>query len=312
MRRTIQLPATVDGRLDRALAGVLGIGRATIKRAFLLGKVRLHGRRLRASEPAAPGALVEIELEEPAGPPLPNFQQPLDVLAQSARWLVVDKPAGMATHPLHVQEEETLANAVVARYPECIQASPHPREGGAVHRLDRETSGCVLFARDRQAWERLHAQLAARQVEKVYRALVMGRVITGGVCSVPLAQRGGRVVPVPDELAADRLSKKAGRPRPAETHFEIERSLVRHTLLSVVIVTGVMHQIRAHLAYLGFPVVGDQLYGGAAAEVPGWQRHFLHAARLGFEAPEGGRTVVDSPLAADLTAFLEQIGAGTD
>jgi 23S rRNA pseudouridine1911/1915/1917 synthase len=309
MRREIRLPLTAEGRLDRMLADQLGVGRASVKRAFLLGEVRVHGRRVRASEPATPGALVEIEVEDPAGPPRPDSEQPLTVLAQSTRWLVVDKPSGMATHPLHDQEGGTLANAVAARHPECAQASPDPREGGAVHRLDQETSGCVLFARDRRAWEKLHQQLVERRVEKVYRALVVGRMITGGVCSIPLAQRGGRVVPVPDELAADRLSKKAGRPRPAETRWEIERSTARHTLLSVVIITGVMHQIRAHLAYLGFPVVGDRLYGGAAVEVPGWQRHFLHAVRLGFEAPEGGRVVAESPLPPDLVAFLEQVAA---
>ncbi len=312
MKRDILLPATTKGRLDRAVADTLGLGRAAVKRAFLLGDVRVRGRRARAGDPASPGMLVEIDVEEPAGPPAPEPHRPLTVVAESPRWLVADKPAGVATHPLRAGEGGTLANAVVARYPDCALASPNPREGGAVQRLDLETSGCVLFARDREAWERLRAQLAGRQVEKIYRALVMGRLSAGGVCSVPLAQRGGRVVPVPDALAADRLSGKAGRPREAETRYEVERSLARHTLLSVQIITGVMHQIRAHLAFLGHPVVGDSLYGGAAAEVPQWRRHFLHAARLGFERPEGGRAVVESPLPPELEAFLEQLDTTGD
>ncbi len=306
MKRRISLPPTAAGRLDRALADALGVGRARIKAAFLSGGVRVRGRRARGSDPAEPGAPVEIEMAEPPGPPVPEVGPSLAVLADSPRWLVADKPAGVPTHPLRAGEVGTLANAVAARFPECALASPDPREGGAVHRLDLETSGCVLFARDREAWQALRAQLAGRSVEKIYLALVLGRLSAGGVCSVPLAQRAGRAVPVPDE---ERPPARAARPRPAETRFEVERSFARHTLLRVRIVTGVMHQIRAHLAHLGHPVAGDVLYGGEAAAVPGLSRHFLHAARLGFERPEGGRAEVESPLPSDLVAFLERLEA---
>jgi 23S rRNA pseudouridine1911/1915/1917 synthase len=302
MKREISLPPTAAGRLDRALADALGVGRARVKAAFLSGGVRVRGRRARGSDPAEPGAPVEIEMEEPAGPPAPEAEHPLAVLAESPRWLVADKPAGVATHPLLAGEGGTLANAVAARYPECALASPDPREGGAVQRLDLETSGCVLFARDPEAWRALRGQLAGRSMEKVYLALVLGRMAAGGICSVPLAQRAGRVVPVPDEA---RLPARAARPRPAETRFEVERAFARHTLLRVRLVTGVMHQIRAHLAHLGYPVAGDVLYGGEAASVPGLHRHFLHAARLGFERPEGGRADVESPLPRELVSFLE-------
>ncbi len=306
MKRALSLPPTAAGRLDRTLADALGVGRARIKAAFLSGGVRVRGRRARASDPAEPGAPVEIELEEPAGPPAPEAGLPLAVLAESPRWLVADKPAGSATHPLLAGEGGTLANAVAARDPECARASPDPREGGAVQRLDLETSGCVLFARDREAWQALRAQLAGRTMEKIYLALVLGRMASGGVCSVPLAQRAGRVVPVPDP---ERLPARAARPRPAETHFEVERALPRHTLLRVRIVTGVMHQIRAHLALLGHPVAGDVLYGGEAAAIAGLGRNFLHASRLAFERPEGGRAEVESPLPADLVALLERLAA---
>ncbi len=307
MKRQVCLPPTAAGRLDRALAHALGVGRARIKAAFLSGGVRVRGRRARGSDPAEPGAPVEIEMEEPAGPPAPAADLPLVVLADSPRWLVADKPAGVATHPLLAGEGGTLANAVVARYPECALASPDPREGGAVQRLDLETSGCVLFARDREAWQALRAQLVGRTMEKSYLALVLGRMAAGGVCSVPLAQRAGRSVPVPDE---ERLPARAARPRPAETRFEVERAFARHTLLRVRIVTGVRHQIRAHLAYLGHPVAGDVLYGGEAAALPGLGRNFLHASRLAFERPEGGRAEVESPLPPELVSVLERLEAG--
>ncbi len=242
MKHEVRLPLTAQGRLDRALADALGVGRAAVKRAFQLGDVRVGGRRARASDAVTPGGLVVVELEPPAGPPAPEPEAPLRVLVEHPRLLVVEKPAGVAVHPLAPGEGGTLANAVVARHPECAEASPDPREGGAVQRLDLETSGCVLFARDREAWEELHEALRARRVEKLYLALVLGRVTSGGVLSVPLAQRGGRVLPAPDEIAVERLAAKGATPRPAETHYDVERSFERFTLLRVRIVTGVMHQ----------------------------------------------------------------------
>jgi 23S rRNA pseudouridine1911/1915/1917 synthase len=310
VRRTVTLPAGAAGRLDRALADALGLGRATVKRAFALGEVRVAGRRARAADPAAPGLAVEVEVEDPRGPPVPEPEAPLAVLLEHPRFLVVDKPAGVAVHPLQAGERGTLAGAVVARFPECAAASLDPREGGAAQRLDRETSGCVLFARDRDAWERIHDQLRRSAVEKVYLALACGRVVTGGVCSAPLAQRGGRVVPAPDAEVEARLREQGLSPRPAETRWEVERRFARHTLLRVRIATGAMHQIRAHLALLGHPVAGDRLYGGEAAALPGLARHFLHAARLGLESPDGGRVVVESPLPPELEAVLEGLPPG--
>jgi 23S rRNA pseudouridine1911/1915/1917 synthase len=303
-RREVRLPEGAAGRLDRAVADALGLGRAAVKRAFQLGTVRVDGRRVRASDPAVPGLAVVLEVEEPAGSPVPDAGDPLRVLAGSARWIVADKPAGVATHPLRAGERGTLANAVAAEYPECAEASIDPREGGAVHRLDADTSGCVLFARDREAWTALRRQLTDRTVEKVYLALVSGRVSSGGACSVPLAQRGGRSVPVPDDGSGDRLPARAGAPRPAETRFTVARAFPRHTLLEVRIPTGAMHQIRAHMAFLGHPVAGDVDYGGAASALPGLGRHFLHAWKLAFDRPEGGRLEVESPLPPELAGAL--------
>ncbi len=304
-RRELRLPPAATGRLDRALSDALGLGRAAVKRAFREGSVKVEGRRARPGDPATPGSLVSLEIEEPAGPPAPEPGAPLGVLLEHPRLLVVDKPAGIAVHPLHPGEAGTLANAVVARYPECAAASPDPREGGAVQRLDVGTSGCVLFARDRAAWEEIHEALGGRSVEKVYLALVGGRVSSGGVVSVPLAQRGGRAVAAPDPEAEERLRSKGLRPRAAETHYEVAERFPRHTLLRVRIVTGVTHQIRAHLAHLGFPVSGDGDYGGAG--LPGLGRQFLHACRLALDAPGSGRIQSESPLPGDLEAILERL-----
>ena len=307
MRQEVELPKDASGRLDRALADLLGLGRAAVKRAFAEGKVRVLGRRARASDPALPGLSLTVEVDGPNGPPLPQGEMPLEVLAETARALIVDKPAGVAVHPLASGETGTLANAVAARYPECADASPSSREGGAVHRLDLETSGCVAFARDREAWEELQGELKGKRAKKRYLALAVGRLEAGGSCLVPLAQRGGRVFPAKDELAFDRLFGKGFRPRPAETLYEVARRFRDHTLVEVELVTGVMHQIRAHLAYLGHPVAGDLLYGGEAARVPLLGRHFLHAAHLALLGPGGERIEAVSPLPADLEAVLRTL-----
>lgn len=307
MRHELRLPLTVTGRLDRAVADALGLGRAAVKRAFLLGDVRVGGRRARAGDPARPGALVTVELEPPAGPPAPEPYAPLRVLLVHPRLIVVDKPPGIAVHPLAPGEGGTLANAVVARHPECAGASPDPREGGAVQRLDLDTSGCILFARDREAWDRIHAALQEHRVEKDYLALVAGRVVAGGVISTPLAQRGGRAVAAADPVAEERLRAKGLRPRAAETRYEVEERLERHTLLRVRIVTGVMHQVRAHLAHLGHPVAGDALYGGAASATASLRRQFLHAVRVALDAPGGERVEATAPLARDLESVLEAL-----
>jgi 23S rRNA pseudouridine1911/1915/1917 synthase len=305
MKREVRLPEDATGRLDRAVADALGVGRAAVKEAFALGSVRVEGRRARGRDPAVPGARVEIELDVGEQHVVPDPDAPLRVLAEAPGWIVADKAAGIATHPLRDGESGTLANAVVARYPECATATPDARDGGALQRLDVETSGCVLFARSREAWEVLRRQFAERTVEKLYLALVNGRVESGGACSVALAQRGSKVVPVPD---LERPPKSIGKPREAETRFDVRRSFAGHTLVEVRIVTGVMHQIRAHMAYLGHPVAGDLLYGGAAAVLPGLERHFLHASVLGFEWPAGGSVRVESPLPQELERALERFG----
>ncbi len=128
MRRDVRLPLDAGGRLDRAVADALGVGRAAVKQAFAAGRVRVEGRRARGRDPAVPGALVEVEVESPLAPPSPDPDMPVRILAEGPGWLVADKPAGIATHPLRAGETGTLANGIVARYPECAEASPDPRD----------------------------------------------------------------------------------------------------------------------------------------------------------------------------------------
>jgi 23S rRNA pseudouridine1911/1915/1917 synthase len=215
---------------------------------------------------------------------------------------VVAKPAGPATHPLRDGETGTLANAVAARYPECAAASASPREGGAAHRLDGGTSGLVVFARDRAAWDALRAAFHDGRVAKQYLALVIGEVSRPGEIDAPIAHSGGRAVVHGDMDAATRHDAL-----PASTSFVPEARYRGYTLLRVTAATGRMHQVRVHLAHLGTPVVGDTLYGFATADAPPVDGFFLHAAVLELPHPDGGKARYEAPLPADRRAALAKL-----
>jgi 23S rRNA pseudouridine1911/1915/1917 synthase len=209
----------------------------------------------------------------------------------------------MPSHPLKPGETGTAANALVGRFPELAGVGPAPREGGLVHRLDTDTSGLLLAARTDAAHATLRAQFAARTVEKGYLALVKGELHAGGEIDVPLAHDAadGRKV----RAASDPEWAEAHAARPAVTRFTPVERRGGFTLVEVEIATGVLHQIRAHLAFIGHPVAGDALYGGP--ELPGLSRHFLHASRLAFAHPDGARPRFDSPLPKDLASALESL-----
>jgi 23S rRNA pseudouridine1911/1915/1917 synthase len=184
----------------------------------------------------------------------------------------------------------------VGRFPELAAVGPQPREGGLVHRLDTDTSGLLLAARTDAAHAMLRAQFSARTVDKGYLALAAGELHAGGEIALPLAhdpRDPSRMMAISDPDYAE-----AHAARPAVTRFMPIERRAGLTLLEVEIPTGVMHQIRAHLAFIGHPLAGDALYGGPL--VPGLDRHFLHAARLAFAHPDGSRVRYESPLPADL------------
>ena len=169
-----------------------------------------------------------------------------------------------------------------------------------MHRLDTDTSGLLLAARTDAAHAMLRAQFSARTVEKGYLALVAGEIHAGGEIALPLLHdpRDSRRM----QAASDPAYAEEHGARPAVTRFEPVERRGGFTLLEVEIPTGVMHQIRAHLAFIGHPLAGDALYGGP--DLPGLSRHFLHASRLAFAHPDGSRVRYESPLPAELEAAL--------
>jgi 23S rRNA pseudouridine1911/1915/1917 synthase len=229
---------------------------------------------------------------------------------------VVDKPAGMPTHPLRPDETGTLANAILARYPETLEIGFARREPGLLHRLDTDTSGLVIVARKPEAFEHLRAASREGRVTKRYSALVEGEVVAEGRVDYPLVphrkdpKRVEAVTPNVRLRAGTRTHEAHTRYRPVRT-FRVAHGegVAVYTLLEVELETAFRHQVRVHLATVGHPLVGDALYRGPMPEAAmGLARHFLHASEVSFPHPrDGAPTRVTSPLPDDLAGFLERL-----
>jgi len=300
--RSLEVPADAAGiRIDVWLAAALALPRARVKQLLEQGAVRIGGRAPRKGDRAVAGARVEVTLESVDPRPVPQPELPLHVLHLDDQLIALDKPAGIPSHPLEPGERGTVVNALVARHPECVSASADPREGGLVHRLDTLTSGVLLAARTPAAWRAVREAFAGRKVDKRYLAVVTGPVADAGEIDLPLRHRGDHVEPAP-----------AGGGREALSEFRVLSRAGDAALLEVRIHTGVLHQIRAHLAAIGAPVLGDTPYGGRAQ--PGLGRFFLHAASLGLTHPATGLPLtVRAPLPPELRSILGALGlSGVD
>jgi 23S rRNA pseudouridine1911/1915/1917 synthase len=238
----------------------------------------------------------EVELEPPTAPQrLQREERDLRIAYEDEQLLVVDKPAGLVTHPAPGHEGPTLAGALRGR----AAGGPDPDRAGIVHRLDRDTSGLLVVTKTEEAHAALVAALRAREVRREYLALVSGRVETeSGTIDAPIGRdRSRRTV----------VSTRSDRPRQAVTQFEVIERLPATTLLRVRLETGRTHQIRAHLAAIGHPVCGDPQYGGrACGRELGLERQFLHAEKLMFSHPRTGEIVVcESKPPVDLRRALD-------
>ena len=286
-------------RLDHALHLQLPqFSRSRLQAWIREGRARVNGASRRASYLLRAGDAVEIEPAEI--PPLRAAPEdiPLGVLYEDDDVVAIDKPAGMVVHAGAGVHAGTLVNALMHRFGSLSAVGGELRPG-IVHRLDRYTSGVLLVAKNDAAHRALAAQFAARQVEKIYLALVHGKV----------KQEQGRIErPIArDPRARVRMTARLERGRSASTTFRVLRRFAGFTLLEVRIGTGRTHQIRVHLASIGHPVAGDRLYGAPATVEgrPPLGRYFLHAHRIRFRRPSTGEeVVVESPLAAELEAWM--------
>jgi 23S rRNA pseudouridine1911/1915/1917 synthase len=286
-------------RLDKLVARHLAFGgRRLATRLFEEGAVRVGGRVARRSTFARAGDQVTVDVE-PTDAPIADGSVPLVVRLERPDLVVVDKPPNVPTAPLHPGERGTLANALLARYPELAGIGHRAREPGLIHRLDTGTSGLVLVARSPEAFERLQGALARGELDKRYLAVVPSRGLPGeGIIDEPLAPSGpkGRrvaVVPRGTPGARDALSR-----------WRKVRTAGARALVEVSASRAYRHQVRCHLAWIGHPIVGDATYGGEIVEsLQG--RHALHASYVawaGDDLTEG--FAVEAPLPPDLAALL--------
>lgn len=292
-------------RLDRVIAEATGRSRREAKDLVVEGRVSVDGRTpTKASQPAVLGTTLSIDLPDPpASPVMADAEVRFDVIHEDEAIVVVDKPAGLVVHPGAGRTGGTLADGLLARYPQIEGVGPEHRPG-IVHRLDRGTSGLLVVARTEAVRERLVGALAAREIERSYAALVWGRVGSArGVVDAPIGR--SRRDPTKRAVVEDG--------RLARTHYAVEDRFddpEEATLLECRLETGRTHQIRVHLAAIDHPVVADRPYGGALVDV-GLERPFLHARRLAFAHPTTAKTMTfTAPLPADLEATLARFRAG--
>jgi len=301
-------PEAAGLRFDQALAQALPqYSRARLKTWIESGAVQVDGRPLRGKDRVLGVEQVRIHAQLPAQSRVQAEAMPLNVLFRDRAVLVIDKPAGLVVHPGAGNVRHTLQNALLALDPKLALV---PR-AGLVHRLDKDTSGLLLVARTPEAHTALTAAMAARQITREYLAVCTGAMTGGGTIDEPIGRH---------RTLRTRMAVRSDG-RPAVSHYRIERRFRAHTLVRVTLETGRTHQIRVHLAHIGFPVVGDPVYGGRrrlakgsspalAAELQAFPRQALHAARLKLTHPLTHREHEwRSPLPEDMQRLLGALEA---
>ncbi len=316
MNRHVQLegriPADQAGRrLDQALAALFpDYSRSRLQQWLKRGEVRLDGGPCKARQRVVGGEQVTVEAEMPVETEVRAQAIELAVVHRDDDLLVIDKPAGLVVHPAAGNRDGTLQNALLHLDPDLAQV---PR-AGIVHRLDKDTSGLLVVARNLAAHKSLVEQLQARTVKREYLAVVQGVLPAGGTIEANIGRHPR------DRL---RMAVVEGG-KPAVTHYRVEERFRAHSLLRVRLETGRTHQIRVHLAWRHSPLVGDPVYGGrlripagagaALAQVlRAFRRQALHATRLELQHPSSGEVLGwESPLPADLRALVETLRADRD
>ncbi len=247
-------------RLDRFLADRLGVSRARVRHLLEVGRVRLGERPLGLSDKSHSTATSEIfeisgSLLAADERPISRDDLPLEILSQGSGWIVVNKPAGCGVHPLRPDQDDTVLNAVVARFPEILGVGEGGLRSGVVHRLDVGTTGALVFATNEHLWKRLRGAFSEHRVRKTYLALVAGRFENRRRVDVSLAVTQHSPARVKVVATGGTRCKQRVTPK---------RVFSDATLVEIELETGFLHQIRATLAFLGHPILGDADYSDVA------------------------------------------------
>ena len=302
-------PDESDQRLDVFLAGKLeNVTRSAVQRWIARDRVLVAGEHRKAKYLVQPGEDISVDPLSPEPSEVVPEAIPLQILYQDSHLLVIDKPSGMVVHPGAGNPRGTLANALV-HYFQQISRRETIRPG-IVHRLDKQTSGLLIVAKQEWVHDFLSRQFSSRKVEKQYLALVYKRMDRQkGEIGVPLGRH---------PTARTKISTRSQRPKEALTEYRVLRSYENFSYLQVTPHTGRTHQIRVHLAHLGHAVVGDEAYGSRqhqhlkdpvlADAIKSLGRHFLHASHLAFTHPESKQRVsFESRLPSQLAELLDTL-----
>jgi len=288
-----------DIRLDKYLTQVLPqFSRAYLQKLIVQGYILVNGQRTKANQRLNQGDRITVGL--PALPVHPSAEPiPLTIIYEDEDILIIDKPAGLTVHPAPGHPSHTLVNAILAHCPD-LAMSNEPMRPGIVHRLDKDTSGLIVIAKNDFAREYLAAQFKSRTVTKGYLVLVKGRLSPEqGIIEAPIGRdpRSRRKMAIVEDG------------KEATTQYQVQKYLNNFTLVEVTPLTGRTHQIRVHLSAIGYPVVGDPTYGIKSAHL---NRQFIHAYRLGFRLPLTKQyQEFTSPLPVDLERALEYLARNT-
>lgn len=327
MERMIELLVAKSGqRLDKYITQEMpDLSRSLVQRLIGEGLVTVNGQTVKASYKVKAGDTIVLRLPPPESLEVCPEAIPLDIVYEDADLLVVNKPAGMVVHPAYGHRTGTLVNAVLAHCPEIAGVGDTLRSG-IVHRLDKETSGLIIVAKNDAARQYLQQQFKRREVKKVYLALVEGHLEPGrGLIEAPIGRDPRRR----KRMAVVRAGEGG---REAQTEYRVVeyfalpvdgvRCSRRYTLVEAQPVTGRTHQVRVHFAFIGHPLLGDPVYGFRKQRLAGkvrcyglppLDRQFLHAQSLGFRLPHSNQYVeFRAELPTDLRELLERLRVLTD
>jgi len=282
------------------------VSRGAVQRLIEQGAVRVNGRAVKATHHPRAGERIEIHWPGAAPATARAQEMPLEILFEDDALLVLNKPPGLVVHPSAGHEESTLVNALLHHCAGQLSGIGGVARPGIVHRLDRETSGCLVVAKNDPAHLALSAQFASRAVEKVYHAVVCGAVMPKqGEIRAAIARH---------PTHRKRMAVTDGRGREAWTSYRVLERLRETTLIEALLHTGRTHQIRVHFKHLGFPLVGDATYGNRQnkrlAELIGYHapRQMLHARKLAFLHPGTGRKMkFEAPWPGDFQEALQAL-----
>ncbi len=308
--QVITVPAELAGqRMDQVLARLYpDYSRARLQKWLKDGQILVNGALCRAKDKAAGGEHIELRAEPGEEVVAAPQNLALQVIFEDAYLIVLNKPAGLVVHPAAGNWDGTVQNGLLYSYPELVEV---PR-AGIVHRLDKETTGLMVVARNLKAHKSLVEQLQVKSVEREYHAVVVGNMVAGGMVDAPVGRH-------PKDRKRMAVVHQGGKE--ARTHYRVLEKFRAHTYIKCMLETGRTHQIRVHMAHIRYPLVGDPVYGGRLRMPPGagealsqelrsFNRQALHAWRLCLRHPATGEAMEwTADLPADMVQLLEMLRA---